>query len=377
LAVERGSDQINMLLQQMDALAKRAAPLREHLSPEDVLADLGRYVDQVRLACALEIDAHRTDALNVGGWLADAADRAVNIVIRLAKAQLGLDDDFPFAAVALGKHGSREMGLVSDLDLVFVLACDDPAAAAAEGKTKREWAQRLGRRVIQYLSTQPPFGAGYELDSRLRPSGKKGVLVTALKHFRAYQLGEAQTWKHQALCRARVVAAPGTVRRDVEAVLWEVIAMPRDPQRLAAEVKAMRQKMLGHLAAHGPQVINLKHDAGGLVDIEFLAQYARLAFGGESTGTVAGLRGLPSNVPHAWRKSAGFLADTYLIYRGMENALRVELWRSIGHLPANPDASEWETMRRHTLIHDPDALRAKMHEVRSRFLELLGVCPDL
>ncbi|MDQ6997148.1 MAG: bifunctional [glutamate--ammonia ligase]-adenylyl-L-tyrosine phosphorylase/[glutamate--ammonia-ligase] adenylyltransferase [Mariprofundus sp.] len=338
---------------------------------EQTLADIGRSVDQARLLCALAVDAHTADAMMVGAWLADVADAATSAVLHLCLYEMDLPEAFPFVALAMGKHGSQEMGLVSDLDMVFVLVHDEPAAHVGK-RSRGEHAQRIGRRMIQYLSGKPPFGAGFEFDARLRPSGSSGVLVTSLTGFHDYQLNEAQTWEHQALCRARAAAGPENAKAAVEAVILEVLGQKRNAQTLAADVMEMRAKMLDHLGSKSDAVINLKQDAGGLVDIEFLAQYARLIFGSGSRRVIDMLKNLPADAPEAWHQSIPFLADTYRDYRQMENVLRVELWASIGKLPGDASATEWETMRRHAAITSPDALRQRMAKVRLLFNELLS-----
>ncbi len=337
---------------------------------EQTLADIGRWVDRARLLAALAVDAHTADAMTIGAWLADVADAATSAVLRLCLYEMKLPEDFPFVALAMGKHGSHEMGLVSDLDMVFVLAHKEPAEMVGR-RSRGEHAQRIGRRMIQYLSGQPPFGAGFEFDARLRPSGSSGVLVTSLSGFHDYQLNEAHTWEHQALCRARPAAGPESAKAQVVKVIQEVLDQPRDPLPLAADVVEMRGKMLDHLGSKSDSLINLKHDTGGLVDIEFLAQYARLAFGGDGKRTIDILNYLPDETPAAWHEQATFLADTYLDYRQMENALRVELWRSIGKLPNDASATEWETMSRHAAITSPDALNRRMTEVHLLFKTLL------
>ncbi len=339
---------------------------------EQALAYIGRWVDRGRIISALAVDAHTADAMTIGGWLADLADAATQAALCLCLRQMELPADFPFVALAMGKHGSREMGLVSDLDMVFVLAHGDPREMIGK-RSLGEHAQRIGRRMIQYLTGKPPFGAGFEFDARLRPSGVSGVLVTSLAGFRDYQLHEAQTWEHQALCRARPVAGPIADRERVNSVVNEVLGQQRNHAMLAADVVSMRQKMLDHLASKSDAVINLKQDAGGLVDIEFLAQFARLVFGSCYQRTADILLHLPDHAPAVWREHAEFMAETYLDYRQMENALRVELWRSIGALPNDPEATEWETMRRHVSITTPAALHACMQVVRSRFNDLLDV----
>jgi len=338
---------------------------------EQTLADIGRWVDRARLLSALAVDAHTADAMTIGGWLADMADAATSAVLRLCLYEMRLPEEFPFVALAMGKHGSHEMGLVSDLDMVFILVHEDPSEMEGR-RSLGEHAQRIGRRMIQYLTAMPPFGAGFEFDARLRPSGSSGVLVTNITGFREYQLHEAHTWEHQALCRARAVAGPAAAKLKVETVIHDVLEEPRDPEDLAANVMGMRQKMLDHLSSKNSGLINLKHDEGGLIDIEFLAQYARLAFGGRGRRTVDVLNGLPDSVPELWKQESGWLADTYLVYRQMENVLRVELWSSIGRLPNDPEATEWKTMRRHADIVAPDQLRERMLRTRSVFQQLLS-----
>ena len=335
----------------------------------DFLAALSYTIEQARMHCALAVDAHTVTPDIMGGWLADIADAAVQACLRSSLHQLKLPAHFPLLALALGKHGSREMGLVSDLDMVFVIAGD--ANQQVNGRSMREWAQRLGRRMIRQLSDLPPFGAGYEFDARLRPSGNSGVLVTTLAGFQDYQLHEAQTWEHQALCRGRVITGSAHDQQQLNRMIQQIITMPRDISTLIQDVRDMRSKMLNHLASKERSIINLKHDQGGLVDIEFLAQFARLAWGGEHQGTIQGLLHLSEKAPDIWQKSAPWLAATYLDYRQMENALRVELWQSIGKLPHDVNASEWETMRRHAPIQSPQALLQRMQETHAMFDALL------
>jgi len=365
LESERGEDRmrkIHAAIGDLDA---------QQMDEGDFLAELGRLTDQARLTTAMAIISDGTDPLQAGKWLAETADAATQAAMRLALRQFGLGGDFPFVCLAMGKHGSREMGLLSDMDMVFVLVHDEPASIGVKGKSLRDWAQRIGRRVIQFLSMQPPYGAGYRFDARLRPSGSAGVLVTTLEGFRDYQMYKAQAWEHQALCRARPVAGPGPACRQVDEIVRQVLAAPRDRKVLAGEVLAMRRRMMSHLGSHDAAIINLKQDAGGLVDIEFLAQYARLAFGGEHAGTVETLRHLPDSAPPPWQDAAMALADTYVDYRRMENALRVQLWQSIGKLPADDAASEWETLRRHAPVKSVAALRRCMRQTHETFLQLL------
>jgi len=364
---ERGAGRVETILKQFQALDPN------ELDEEQFLAEMGRLTDQARLTCAVEVASDDdADPLLIGSWMSDCADQATQAALKLTLHQFKLADDFPIIAVAMGKHGSRTMGLVSDLDMVFLFICDDPSEAGPNGRSMRDWSQRIGRRMIQHLTLAPPFGAGFEFDSRLRPSGAKGALVSTLTNFETYQLQEAQAWEHQALTRARTVTGSDHLRQQVTAVIDGVLNRPRDKKALAAEVLSMREKMVEHLSSKASEQINIKQDPGGLVDIEFLAQYARLAFGGDEKGTAGIFRQLPSTAPANWRDAAEILVNTFIDYRKMENALRVHLWASVGRLPANDSASEWETLRRHAPIKSVAELKRRMAEVRELFIKLLN-----
>jgi len=364
---ERGAGRVRSITQKLAGLDPTL------LDEEEFLSDLGRLVDQARLTCAVEVASeNEADPLLIGRWMSDAADEATQATLKLTLHQFELPDDFPIVAVAMGKHGCRSMGLVSDLDMVFIFICDNPSEIGLKGRSMRDWAQRIGRRMIQHLTLAPPFGAGFEFDSRLRPSGSKGALVTTLDNFKAYQLNDAQTWEHQALTRARCVAGLKKNRDLASSVIESVLNQKRNIKELANEVFSMREKMVKHLSSKDSTRINIKQDPGGLVDIEFLAQYARLAFGGSEKGTVGIFGQLPDSVPTVWKRGADLLIKTFIDYRRMENALRVHLWTSVGRLPADDSASEWETLRRHAPIKSVAELKSRMTEIRELFLTLLS-----
>jgi glutamate-ammonia-ligase adenylyltransferase len=187
-----------------------------------------------------------------------------------------------FAVFGYGKLGGIELGYGSDLDLVFVYD------AAAQGVTGGQrsidnavFYTRLGQRMIHILQTRTALGQLYAVDMRLRPSGESGLLVSTCQAFRSYQLESAWTWEHQALVRARFVAGDAEVAAKVEAVRTEVLCLPRDTAELAREVQQMRARMREHLLPAGPArngEFHLKQGAGGIVDIEFMVQYAVLAW---------------------------------------------------------------------------------------------------
>ncbi len=191
-------------------------------------------------------------------------------------------DGYGFAIFGYGKLGGIELGHGSDLDLVFV------SDAAPQGVTDGErsldntvFYTRLGQRIIHILETRMSLGQLYEVDMRLRPSGESGMLVTTARGFGSYQEESAWTWEHQALVRARFVAGDPAVAEKVEAVRRDILCQPRDEGELAVEVQKMRARMRQHLLPRGgeaEQVFNLKQGPGGIVDIEFMVQFAVLAW---------------------------------------------------------------------------------------------------
>ena len=196
--------------------------------------------------------------------------------------------------VGYGKLGGIELAHGSDLDLVFIHNSDP------EGKTDGEksvdnnvFYTRLGQRIIHILNTRMPSGTLYEVDMRLRPNGDAGMLVTSLPAFEKYQQQEAWTWEHQALVRARVVAGDAELAEAFTQVRQQVLCQSRDLAALREEVIKMRQKMREHLGTRpkpGAQgddektPFHLKQDAGGIVDIEFMVQYAVLAWAESEPG---------------------------------------------------------------------------------------------
>jgi glutamate-ammonia-ligase adenylyltransferase len=202
--------------------------------------------------------------------LADLADLLLEATVELVWHSLKeRHRETPvFAVIAYGKLGGKELGYASDLDIVFLY--DDPHPDA-----QRNYA-RLGMRLNTWMSTLTPAGTLYETDLRLRPDGASGLLVSSLEAFEDYQKTKAWTWEHQALTRARYACGDRAVGERFEQIREEVLATPRDLDKLRAEVLAMRQKMHdGHPNRSG--LFDLKHDTGGLVDLEFAVQYLVLA----------------------------------------------------------------------------------------------------
>lgn len=190
-----------------------------------------------------------------------------------------------FVIVGYGKLGGIELAHGSDLDLVFIHNAFANGYSSGEKELDNlSFYTRLGQRIIHILNTQTLSGKLYEVDMRLRPSGNSGLLVSSLAAFEKYQQQEAWTWEHQALVRARVVAGDENLGASFETVRQVVLQRLRDLPQLRKEVVDMRQKMRDQLGStsqsrqKGIALFNVKQDAGGIVDIEFMVQYAALAW---------------------------------------------------------------------------------------------------
>ena len=180
------------------------------------------------------------------------------------------------AILALGKLGGREMTAGSDLDLLLLYHFD-PAHPQSDGERKLDGSQyyaRFTKRMISSLTTPTNEGKLYDVDMRLRPSGRSGPVATSVESFAEYQRTEAWTWEHMALTRARVVSAPPAFHSRIEALIGEVLCTRRDPRKIAADIREMRVRIAQDKGEDNRW--DLKYAAGGLVDLEFIAQYLSL-----------------------------------------------------------------------------------------------------
>jgi glutamate-ammonia-ligase adenylyltransferase len=224
-----------------------------------------------------------------------------------------------FAVIAYGRLGGKELGYASDLDLVFVY--DDPDDRAPEA-----YAQ-LSQRLSTWLSARTAAGLLFEIDLRLRPNGNAGLLVSSLDAFRSYQRESAWVWEHQALTRARFAAGDAAIGAAFEAERRAILARPRDLGDLRREVVAMRRKMHdGH--PNRSALFDIKHDDGGMVDIEFAVQYLVLAHAHahpellDNAGNIALLAraGAAGLIDAAL---ASRVAEAYRVFRQLQHSLRL------------------------------------------------------
>jgi glutamate-ammonia-ligase adenylyltransferase len=229
-------------------------------------------------------------------------------------------DDPQFAVIGYGKLGGKELGYASDLDIIFLY--DDDAAEAGEAYA------RFGQRINTWLNSLTSAGQLYETDMALRPDGASGLLVSHIEAFREYQQHKAWPWEHQALTRARFCAGSAAIGAAFERIRQEALMQRRDQDKLREEVMAMRQKMhSGHPNDSG--LFDLKHDSGGIVDVEFIVQFLVLAHAAQyaqltrNLGNIALLEML-GEIGLIKQQSAHLAANAYRDYRRLQHSLRLQ-----------------------------------------------------
>ena len=267
--------------------------------------------------------------------LSALADAVIEIVITLAWQTIGSRHrDVPkFAVVAYGKLGGKELGYSSDLDLIYLF--DDEDMSASKNYT------RLVRRMMSWLTVQTSSGILFDVDLRLRPNGENGLVVSSLDMFKRYQRNEDGTgawpWEHQALTRARFCAGDREIGEAFERERAEILCLPRIKEEVFTNVVDMRQKMLeGH--GNPTRLFDLKHDRGGMVDVEFAVQALVLAYSHEHPELINNfgnirLLSMAADVGLIDPAVAERAAAAYRRYRAIQRTIRLER----GDIPARVD----------------------------------------
>ena len=225
-----------------------------------------------------------------------------------------------FAVIAYGKLGGKELGYASDLDVVFLYDDDDQEAPALYAK--------LAQRFITWMTSHTPAGTLFDIDIALRPDGASGLLVSPLSAFEKYQLNAAWIWEHQALTRARFCAGDSAIGERFEALRERVLRQPRDADKLEEEVLSMRRRMRD---AHPNRsmMFDLKHDEGGMIDIEFMVQYLVLRHACDhpqltgDIGNIALLK-LAAQLGLIDALMADEAANAYRLFRKLQHQIRLQ-----------------------------------------------------
>jgi glutamate-ammonia-ligase adenylyltransferase len=281
------------------------------------------------------------------------------------------------AVVAMGKLGGREMNYHSDLDVVFLYEADGHTAAAGgpwrkESTTNQHFFGELGQRIIKQTSRLSAYGRLYEVDARLRPTGRSGALATSLDEFaRYFAEGDGQLWERQALCKARVVFGSERLARQVDSVIAKAAFDHRWSRNDADEIRRMRRRLEETTAGSAQK--DLKRGPGGIVDVEFLVQMLQLKHGRRTAkirtpNTLSALRAL-EKAGHLAEDDYQFFTSSYRFLRTLEGRLRLMNSTARDELPDDP--TELAKLAQLMRSADTESLLADLEkytrETRQRF----------
>lgn len=264
---------------------------------QDALDILRRWTKDQQFQIGVRLLRGSLDGDTAGPLLSDVADCALAAlfprVVAEFEQQHGKLPGRGLALLALGKLGSREMTVTSDLDLVFIYDIppnvenwDTTQSSGLKPLPPIQYYARLAQRLISAITAQTGEGRLFEVDMRLRPSGNSGPIASGLTSFEKYQLEEAWTWEHMALTRARFIAGHPTFGAEIQASLTRVICQRRDPYKLRTDILDMRRRMAQQYRTD--DIWDLKHCRGGQIDIDFISQYLILRHAVDYPEIIAG-----------------------------------------------------------------------------------------
>jgi glutamate-ammonia-ligase adenylyltransferase len=374
-----------------------AMPDREELSARLVatLADADSYeefLDRLRLfgqeslfLIGTRILSGTVSAQQASVAFGDVAEGIVRTVHRLVSDQFseqhGKIKGQETAVLAMGKLGGREMTASSDLDLILIydFDLDEPDSDGPRPLHGTQYFARYTQRLISAFTTRTNYGVLYDVDMRLRPSGRAGPVATRIDSFADYQDNEAWTWEHMALTRARVISAAPAFRARIETIIRDVLMRPRDVEIIANDVLEMRRAVAEEKGE--TDIWDLKYAAGGIVDLEFLAQYLQLIHAAKYPDilSVNTLQVYDNAVRLGLIRSsvADVLRPAARVYQDLTQVLRLCVVDKF-----KPDTAGDDLLRVLTRAADaPDfsALEARVREtqsdVREIFLELMQARP--
>ncbi len=287
------------------ALTAELAAAVAGMSLEATLDRVRSWTAEHRFQLGAQLIERRADPLRVAHDLASLADAALAILTYAVSTDFeavhGRVPGGRLLVLAFGRYGGGALTQASDLDLVYLFTgSHESVSDGVKPLAATLYFGRLTQRLTAALSVPTAAGTLYEIDTRLRPSGAKGLLAVSVDSFVRYQSSEAWTWEHMALTRARVVVGDAADRTMIDSAVAAIIAQPRDPATLYADVLAMRADMAR--AKPGQGLWDVKLAPGGLVDLEFIVHYRQLATGSAPTpelGPACDAAGLPGlRAPH-------------------------------------------------------------------------------
>jgi glutamate-ammonia-ligase adenylyltransferase len=351
-------------------LAARLATV-DMTDPEAVWSTIAEVKNGHVLRVGLADFAGALDPLGVCVELTAVAEACLQSALSIVEASMRKVDG-RLAVLALGKLGGYELGYAADLDVVFVYEGDDEAV---------EHFSRLAQRLLNALRQRTPRGRLYEVDTRLRPSGTQGLLVSSLAAWRRYHEHDARLWERQALLKLRPIAGDPALGTEVARLAAETVyGAPNDARQVAEAIGSMRERIERELGGgyHKRTGGDLKFDAGGVIDVEFAAQYLQLVHGHahpelRTTGTSPALRAAAA-LGIAPPGVLELLDEGYRFLRGIEHRLRVVHDQPIHRLPESRD--ELERLARRSGFPDGATLLERVErwqqEIRRAYLTLLS-----
>jgi len=241
-----------------------------------------RLVNERRFALGVQLIAAHADPLDLAMGYSNVAEGTIIAVAEAAAAEFarphGRVPGGELMILALGRLGGRALTHASDLDIVYLY--DAPAGALSDGAkslSATDYFNRLANRVTAALSVPTAAGPLYDVDTRLRPQGREGMLAVSIEGFLDYQRSQAWTWEHMALCRARPVHGSPAARERLEEAIRSILAAARDPVATRRDAAGMREEIARHKPPAGP--LDIKLGPGGLVDLEFAVHTLQLVHG--------------------------------------------------------------------------------------------------
>jgi glutamate-ammonia-ligase adenylyltransferase len=309
--------------------ARLAAFVDSSAGYEEVLDRLRIFCAEQKFLIGVRLLAGAIDAERAGKAFSDLADLTIGAALGAVEAEFAIRHGrVPGGRVAIlgmGKLGSRELTAGSDVDLILLYDHDGDADESDGGKplAPSHYYARMTQRLIAAVSAPTAEGVLYELDLRLRPSGNKGPVATHVDAFRKYQRGDAWTWEHMALTRARVVAGDPELAAEIENDVAEVLALPRDAGKINAEAAKMRALIEKEKPPRDAWDVKLA--PGGLMDLEFIAQVATLTGHlegeGRATSTAAALARLSPDFADGQARQE--LVDGWMFYLALTQMMRL------------------------------------------------------
>jgi glutamate-ammonia-ligase adenylyltransferase len=313
------------------------ARFAEHLARiagyEAALDAARRFTKEETFRIGVQVIQGLSDAQGAGPAYAGVAETVIGglqgIVGREMRDAHGSVPGGAFAVVAMGKLGGREMTATSDLDLVFIYTHDRDATASNGPRplAPSAYFARAAQRFIAGLTAMTAEGWLYEVDMRLRPSGNQGPVAVTFDTFVTYHREQSWTWERMALTRARVISAPPALRKDIELAIRDALTRTLEPATILADARAMREKLAVQFPGH--DIWDIKFAAGGLVDIEFIAQTLLLRHAAENPGmldqnTIAALEKLQAAGVLAQADAENLIGAARLEH-GLTQVLRIAL----------------------------------------------------